>query len=178
MRKIKLYIASSLNGYIAHPNGGVEWLDSIPNPEQTDYGYKSFYKRIDTTLMGYKTYQKIMSMGIDFPYSDKENYVITRKTHLAPSDDVEFISQNHLAFIQFLKEQEDKKDIWLIGGGEINSLLLQAKLIDELIIFLMPIVLTQGIKLFADIEKMGVQLSLKDNKQHSSGVMELHYQIH
>ena len=64
MRKIKLYIAISLNGKIAKANGDVEWLNSIPNPKKNDFGYSEFYKSIDTTIQGHSTYQKILSMGI------------------------------------------------------------------------------------------------------------------
>jgi len=79
VRKIKLYIATSLNGKIASSDGNVDWLESIPNPEKTDYGYKAFYDSIDTTIQGYNTYNQILNWDIDFPYKGKKNYVLTKK---------------------------------------------------------------------------------------------------
>ena len=78
MRKIVSYIVTSLDGKIARQDGGVYWLDELPNPDNSDYGYKNFYNSIDSTIMGSLIYQKILSFGGDFPYKGKENYVITR----------------------------------------------------------------------------------------------------
>ena len=103
MRKIKLYIAISLNGKIANEDGGVDWLESIPNPEKIDYEYAKFYESIDTTIQGYKTYDQIIGWGIDFPYADKTNYVLTRKQKLLNTKYVEFVSENHIDFINKLK---------------------------------------------------------------------------
>lgn len=82
MRKIKLYIASSINGKTAKIDGSVDWLEEIPKPEKADYGYAKFYESIDTTIQGSNTYQQIMNWGIGFPYKGKKNYVITRKKGL------------------------------------------------------------------------------------------------
>jgi dihydrofolate reductase len=79
MRSLKLYIAISLDNHIARSNGSVDWLESVPNPEQHDYGYQTFYDSIDTTLMGFNTYQEILNFGVYFPYPDKSNYVFSRR---------------------------------------------------------------------------------------------------
>ena len=100
MRKIISYIALSLNGKIAKKDGSVDWLESIPNPDKSDYGYENFYASIDTTIQGSSTYNQVMGWGIDFPYADKKNYVFTRKTGLENTQNVDFISANHLEFIQ------------------------------------------------------------------------------
>ncbi|MDX1333374.1 MAG: dihydrofolate reductase family protein, partial [Robiginitalea sp.] len=157
MRKIRLYIAMSLNGKIARADGSVDWLDAIPNPDKTDYGYQAFYREIDTTIQGYSTYQQLLSWGIPFPYPDKKNYVLTRKKNLKNTKDVVFVREEPLLFLRALKQQEGK-DIWLIGGGEINTLLLNAGLIDELELFVMPIILPDGIGLFGGIpEETGLR---------------------
>ena len=120
MRKIKLYIATSLNGKIAKPDGSVDWLEAIPKPDNSDYGYSEFYDTVDTTLQGHNTYKKIQSWGIQFPYKGKKNYVLTTDTTLKRNDDVEFISDDHVNFVKGLKE-ENGGDIWLIGGGKTNA---------------------------------------------------------
>lgn len=173
MRKTIIYIACSLNGKIAKLDGSVEWLESIPNPEKTDYGYTKFYKSIDTTIQGFKTYKQIIDWGIEFPYSDKKNYVFTRQEGLKNTENVDFISDQHVRFIQQLKEQEGK-DIWVIGGGQINSLLLKENLIDELQVFIMPIIITDGIDLVGSLTN-DIKLELIDSKSYSNGTSELRY---
>ena len=175
MRKIKAYIAISLNGKIARADGRVDWLDAVPNPDQLDYGYMEFYNSIGTTIQGYTTYAQVIGWEIDFPYADKKNYVLTRKQGLKPSEYVEFISENHIDFIKELKKQ-DGKDIWLIGGGQVNTMLLNENLIDELIVHIMPIILPDGIELFELIPKE-TALKLVESKSFPTGVVGLKYLI-
>ena len=175
MRKIKLYIAISLNGKIADSDGNVCWLESIPNPNNIDHGYSEFYKTIDTTIQGNSTYNQIMSWGIEFPYGDKKNYILTRKKGLENTEHVEFISENHISFIKQLKNQKGK-DIWLIGGGQINTMLLNENLIDEIQVFTMPIIISNGIELFENLPKE-TYLKLIETKSYSTGAVELHYKV-
>ena len=175
MRKIKLYIAISLNGKIAKPDGSVHWLESIPNPEKTDHGYVDFYKTIDTTIQGYNTYSQILGWGIDFPYADKKNYVFTRKQGLGNTEYVEFISENHIDFIKQLKKEEGK-DIWIVGGGQLNTMFLNENLVDEIQVFVMPIILTEGIELFGALPNE-TTLKLVETKSYSTGAVELKYKV-
>lgn len=173
MRKLKLYIACSLNGKIAAKDGSVEWLETMPNPEKLDYGYADFYKSIDTTIQGFKTYKQIIDWRIDFPYKESKNYVFTRNKKHQNTEHVEFISENHIRFVNKLKAQKGK-DIWLIGGGQINTIMLNAGLIDEIQVFIMPIILSDGIGLFEVLPKQTL-LKLIGSKTYSSGVVELTY---
>jgi len=151
MKKLKLYIAQTVDGFIATKNGNVEWLnDNEKNEvEENAYGYLDFYETIDTTLMGYNTYKTIINFGIPFPYANKTNYVFSRIHQKKEDNPVEFISDNIVEFVSDLK-QSDGKNIWLIGGGEINKQLLNANLIDEIILTIKTVVLGQGIPLFAE----------------------------
>ena len=173
MRKVSAYIAVSLNGKIAKKDGSVDWLESIPNPDKSDYGYKDFYASIDTTIQGSSTYNQVMGWGIEFPYAGKKNYVFTRKSNQENTEYVDFISDNHVAFIQQLKEQSGS-GIWVIGGGQINTLFLNNKLLDEIILFVMPIILNDGIDLFGSIPKE-TNINLLESKAFSNGVVELRY---
>ena len=175
MRKLKLYIAASLNGKIATTKGEVDWLDTIPNPEGSDYGYSKFYDSIDTTIQGYKTYKQLVNWDIEFPYKEKTNYVFTRKQGLVDNEYVSFVSGNHIDFVKNLKKEEGK-DIWLIGGGQVNTMLFNAGLIDEVRLFIMPLVLSGGIELFEPIP-VQKQMELIRTKSYSSGVVELIYQL-
>ena len=96
MKKIKLYIATSLNGKIAKKDGSVGWLEAIPVPDGSDYGYNEFYTSIDTTIQGNATYQQIMSWGIEFPYKGKQNFVLTMNSDLEDTEHVQFISEDHI----------------------------------------------------------------------------------
>jgi len=155
VKKIKLYIAVSIDGYIAMPDGNVDWLS---DPAQTkknpgDYGYEEFYDSIDTTLMGYNTYLEIKGFGIPFPYPDKKNYVFSRHHKKLEKDPVRFIRSDIIPFVKGLKKEKGK-DIWLVGGGQINGILLQAGLIDEMIITTIPVILGNGIPLFSSVSLM------------------------
>jgi len=175
MKKLILYIASSLNGYIAKPNGNVDWLESMPNPNQEDYGYFDFYNSCDVTLQGHNTYKFILNSGHDFPYKSTKNFVFTKDTSLEDNEDVQFVAEDIPAFVKNLKKEKGK-NIWLIGGAQINSLLIGHKLIDEIWIHVMPIVLNDGIPIFNSLLR-DVQLELNNSKTHESGVVGICYKI-
>ncbi len=168
MRKIKLFIACSLDGYIAGPNEEIDWLFS-----DNDYGYSEFYASIDTTLNGYKTYEKTLSFG-EFPYTGKKNYVFTRQSNRPEHEQIQYIQGDIVAFTRNLKQQQGK-DIWLVGGGEIISILYNYKLIDEYIIAIHPIILGNGIPLFVDL-KIRQDLQVADCKSYPSGLVQIFYQ--
>jgi dihydrofolate reductase len=92
MRRLILHIAISLDGKIARTNGDVDWLDAIPHEEGADYGFYEMYNNIDTTIQGNKTYQKVLSWDVPFPYKDKKNYVFTTDSKLQDNEDVQFVS--------------------------------------------------------------------------------------
>ena len=172
MGKLKLYIATSLDGYIARPQGEVDWLNSHENPEQLDYGFHEFYNSCGVTLMGNKTYKEILGYDIDFPYKGKKNYVATKNTFLSEDENVTYINTNLEGEVEKLKKGEE--DIWLVGGGNLVKSLYNAGLIDEMIIFTMPIAIGKGIDLFPEglIEK---HVRLIDSQIYPTGVVKLHY---
>ena len=173
MRKIKLFIASSIDGYIARNDGDLDWLTEFPNPEKTDYSYKSFYESVDTVLMGGRTYFTLRSMDVLFPYKDKTTYIITRNP-FDTKENIRFITENIIEEIKQLK-QEEGKDIFLAGGGELTAMLLNAGLIDELIITRIPLILGSGTALFPKPIKES-QWKLINNTAYSNGVVQTAYE--
>lgn len=173
MRKIKLYIATSLDNYIARTNGNIDWLESFPTPKGEDFGYGALMANVDTTLMGNKTYQQVLGFDVPFPYSGSKNYVFTRQQGLKSDENVQFVSTDAVSFIQDLKNKPGR-DIWLIGGGQLNTVLLDADLIDEMIITIFPIVLGEGIPLFAPTAKEKV-FQLEASKAYENGFVQLIY---
>ena len=174
-RKVKLYIACSLNGFIAESDGSVAFLETIPNPDALDYGYAEFYDSIDTTVQGYSTYQQVNDWDIPFPYKGKNNYVFTRKQGLPISEDVTFVVEDHESFLRNLKHQAGG-DIWLIGGGKLNQFCLECGLIDAMDIFVMPILLADGIPIFAR-QGSNVNLDLIGQEHYANGVVRLSYAV-
>lgn len=171
MKKIISYIAISLNGKIAREDGSVDWLESIPNPTQNDYGYYAFYDSVDTTIQGYGTYRQLLDWNIPFPYKETKNYVLTHRDEM-DTEDVIFID---LEYVATLKKGEGK-DIWLIGGGITNTALLNRGLIDELKIYVMPIIIPDGLDLFANMPEE-TMLELINSQHFDTGVVELHYKV-
>ncbi len=173
MSTIALYSAYSLNHKIARADGSVAWLDEIDHPEGEDYGYHDFYASIGTIIMGYSTFQQLLNWGIDWPYPDKKNYVITQKQEPVAHDMVEFVNSNPIACIQAIKRQSEA-GIWLIGGGGKSTLLLNAGLIDQMILHIMPVILPDGIDLFEG-QPHETKLKLMEEKKYPSGVLEAIY---
>ncbi len=165
MRKIILFIASSLDGYIADPAGQIDWLFT-----DQDYGYSDFYNSIDTTISGYKTYKSSLSFS-SFPYSDKTNYVFTRDSRRRDTEQVRFISGDIAQFTRELKRQAGG-DIWLVGGDEINTLMLNAGLIDEVVLSIHPVVVGRGIPLFAAAANC-TQFATANTTTFDTGLMQI-----
>lgn len=175
MRRIILYIATSIDGYIATPDGGVEWLNEIPNPNKTDHGYNTLLDSIDVVLMGGRTYHEIIGYGVAWPYKDKISYVVSRRdSNVTPNENVHFITEDIIARISELKA-ETGKDIWLVGGGELTTILLNANLIDEMRLCIAPVILGQGIPLFPNKPKESAW-SLTGSQIYDTGIVITTYQ--
>jgi len=174
MRKIKLYIASSLDSFIARENGTIDWLFT-----DADYGYTEFYNSIDTIFVGRKTYEQSLTFE-EYPYKGKKVYVFThnaKKQKDKYTSDVEYIDRDIPEFVRGLMQQPvNNRDIWLLGGGEIASLFLNAHLVHEIILSIHPIILGKGIPLFNKIKKL-VKLTLVKSSQFESGLVQLHYMV-
>lgn len=170
-RKVILYIASSIDGYIAKPNDNLDFL-SIVEQEGQDYGYAEFIKTVDAVIVGRKTYDKVIAMGFDFPHADKDAYIITRKPRPTIGS-VKFYTGNLKSLVTKLKSKNGK-NIFCDGGAEIVNELLKHNLIDEFIISLIPILLGNGTKLFKD-NRPEQELELVSTKQFDKGLIQLHY---
>ncbi len=172
-RKLILYIAASLDGYIAKPIDDLSFLD-IVQKEGEDYGYTDFVATIDTVIIGRKTYDWVISKVPEFPHEDKDTYVITRNARQDVGK-VKFYSGNLKVLIAKLKSEEGK-NIFCDGGAEIVNELLKFKLIDELVISIIPILLGDGTRLFKD-GRPEQGLILLSTKQFEKGLTQLHYKV-
>lgn len=172
MRNLLLYIATSLDGYIAREDGSIDWLESADTGEE-DYGYQEFFDSVDTTLMGNRTFRQILGFPVEFPYPGKRNIVFTRSEPV-PSEYAEVTNRDPVSMIRELKG-EDGGDIWLVGGSELNSLLLEADLIDRMILTVLPRPLGSGIPLFRR-RAPDLPWQLTDADAYDSGFLQLTYE--
>lgn len=170
-RKVILYIATSLDGYIAKPNDDLGFL-SIVEQDGQDYGYADFVKTVDAVIVGRKTYDKVISMGFDFPHADKDAYVMTR-TPRPNIGSIKFYSENLKSLVDRLKS-ESGKNIFCDGGAEIVNELLKDNLIDEFIISVIPVLVGNGTKLFKD-GRPEQKFELVSVKSFDKGLIQLHY---
>jgi dihydrofolate reductase len=147
-----VYIATSLDGFIATAEGGIEWLSQIPNPKQSDYGYAKFMRGIDAIVIGRKTYEKVLTFEC-WPY-DKPVFILSRTLREVPesiADKAEIVSGDIEKIVTRL-HQQDHRHLYIDGGQTIQSF-LAADAIDELIITHVPILLGKGIPLFGKLDK-------------------------
>jgi dihydrofolate reductase len=170
-RKLYIFIAMSLDGYIAAPDGDISFLPPI-DMEVEDYGYADFIENIDTVVLGRKTYDKILSMGVEAPYGDREVFVLTHSPK-KETGKLKYYSGSLKQLILGLKSQKGKH-IYCDGGADTIHQLLADDLIDEMTISIIPILLGEGIALF----KGGLpekKLSLVNVSSYENGLVKLHY---
>ena len=171
-RRIIVFIAASADGYIARPDGDVSWLDRGRPPEA--YGTMEFMESVDTILWGRKTYEKALAMAGGFG-ADVRNFVFTHRPPEEPPPNVEFVDEPIGAFCDRLRA-EPGKDIWLMGGGELIASFLDAGQIDELIVFLMPVLIGDGVPLIGP-RTGDIPLALRSSHAFDDGVVRLDYRV-
>jgi dihydrofolate reductase len=173
-RKIIVNLATSADGYIARPDGDIEWLTNRAVPKGF-YGLNDFERSIDTKLLGRKTYDLSLQLGAKFDGKTR-HYVFSRSPTLKPvPSGVEFVTEPINIFVNRMLEREGK-NIWLMGGGEIIAAFLDANAIDEFIITIIPTFIGEGIPFMASHPRH-VPLNLCSVKQFSDGVVQLRYSI-
>ena len=171
-RRVILYIAMSLDGYIATDEDSLDWLSLVEMPGQ-DYGYEAFVRQVDTVIMGRKTYEKVLSFGIEFPHKDRLCYVVSGK--LTGSDEnVTYFGGDLSELIADLKSKPGK-NIFIDGGAEVVNNLMRADLIDEYILSVIPIFLGGGKRLFKD-GRPEMSLSLVSVTNYESGLVQMSYE--
>jgi len=145
--KVVLYIAMSLDGYIARPDGSVDWLFDVEG-DGGDNGYSKFYDTIGTVVMGRLTNDEILTLSEEFMYAGKPCYVLSR-TKQADRDQVTFTDESLDTLIPKL-QNASSGDVWIVGGGQIVKECLAKGLLEDIIITIIPKVLGSGIPLFPE----------------------------
>ncbi len=170
-RSLILYISCSLDGYIASPDGSLDFLNPMQK-EGEDYGYADFIATVDTIIVGRKTYDSVLAMGIEVPYPDKTVYVVTH-TPRETLGLVQYYAGSLASLVQDMKSRPGK-NIYCDGGAEIVHELLKNNLIDEFYISIIPTLLGNGTRLFKDGRPEG-NITLVGVKSFETGLVQLHY---
>lgn len=170
-----VYIAVSLDGYIADRDGGVQWLEEIPNPEGNDFGFGKFMEGVDGILMGRKTFEKVLSFGV-WPYTKRVFVLSTtlKKIPEALKEKAEIIEGEPETILTDLKER-GYEDLYIDGGRTIQGFLKEG-LIQEMIITTIPVILGGGIPLFGSLDEK-VSLELVGSEVLVDALVKTHYRV-
>ena len=168
MRKLILYIAASLDGFIADKENKLDWLTVYTG----EYGYTEFMKSVDTVLMGRKTYEWVTAEGVTHPHPEQTNYIFTSTPEkFTSTEHIIFTSHSPLSVVEDLKGNNGR-NIFLVGGGGLISNFVENNLIDEYILFVVPVLLGSGIPLFHRMPRT-VHLETMSVRRHDDGMIEL-----
>ncbi|WP_337033555.1 dihydrofolate reductase family protein [Paenibacillus illinoisensis] len=158
--KVVLYIAMSLDGYIARKDGSVDWLFDVEG-DGGDNGYAAFYQTIGTVVMGRTTYEDVLKLSEDFLYADRPTYVLSRSEQ-PPAPHVQFTTEPVESLIPRLQQASDA-DLWIVGGGQLVQAVMEKQLLHEIEVAIIPKILGEGIPLFpegivpSNLKMMGTQ---------------------
>jgi len=168
-----VYIATSLDGFIATSDGGLAWLDESPNPEKTDYGYSEFIDSIDAIVMGRNTFEKVLSFDV-WPYT-KPVFVLSNSLKNLPTSmlDKAEIVRGEINKITNQLNQRGYENLYIDGGRVIQGF-LQEDLIDEMIIARIPILLGEGVSLFGKLNRP-LKFEHKKTKIYNDTQVKSHY---
>jgi len=145
-RETFLYIAMSLDGYIAGEDDNIDFLSIVDSPGE-DFGYEDFARNVDTVIWGRRTYDKVLTFGGEFPHRDKTVYVLST-TQSGANEHVTFVSDLKTLYDRL--QSQPGKHIYLDGGGGLVFEALKLDVIDHFIISVIPHLLGSGIRLFRD----------------------------
>lgn len=172
MRKLVLYIATSLDGYIAAPGDDLAFLAKVEK-EGEDYGYADFIAGVDTVILGRRTYDWVMQHAPAFAHSDKETYIVTR-TPRESIGSMHFFTGDLGELVTSLKAKPGKT-IFCDGGAQVVDELLRLGVIDEFVISIIPTLIGGGTRLFKD-GRPGADVQFVDAKTFDTGLVQLRYQ--
>lgn len=174
IKKNSVFIATSLDGFIADENGGIDWLNSIPNPENNDMGYVEFINGIDALVMGRTTFETVLGFDVDWPYS-KPVFVLSNKLKKIPEShkDKAYLIKGSLTEVLAKIHEKGYEKLYIDGGTTISSF-LKEDLIDEMILTTIPILLGGGSSLFGELPNK-LNFELAGSKTFLNQITQNHY---
>jgi dihydrofolate reductase len=170
MRRVRYFVATSLDSYIAGPDDEHDWIIMDPT-----FDFNDFFNGIDTVLLGRRTFERAMKQGGGGTMPGIQGYVFSRILRAEDYPDV-IISGDAVATVSELRAEEGKKDIWLMGGGGLFRSLLDAGLVDTIELGVVPVLLGGGIPLLPSLPRR-TRLELKNSRTYPSGIVSLQYDV-
>lgn len=170
--KVFVYIAMSLDGYLAGENDDISWLDAM-DKEGEDYGYAEFSKNIDKYIVGRKTYDVVMRLTGAFPQTKQYECYVLSTTKTGKQDGVNFYNGSIVELVNKLKSKGGKH-IYCDGGAQVLQEFMKHDLVDEYIISVIPTILGKGKKLFIGNTPQ-LNIKLIDSTSFETGLVQLHY---
>jgi dihydrofolate reductase len=167
------YVAASLDGYIATPDGGVDWLEPF-NGGDDDYGYGDFYAAVDVLLMGGNTCRQLLDFG-SWPYPDKPTIAFSRQAVPVDGRPLSCESRTPAEVLHEL-ERQGRRRAWLVGGGRMAASCLREGLVTDVILSTMPVLLGSGTPLVESLPAT-LGLTLQESRTFSNGVVQSHYRV-
>jgi dihydrofolate reductase len=167
-----VFVATSLDGFIARPDGRIDWL-AVVEQQNEDYGYRRFFDSIDTLVMGRKTYETVLGFGGDWPYAGKRCIVLTSGEPPAKVN-AELCAEAPAPLVDRLTSEGSKR-IYVDGGVVIQSF-LAAGLVTDMTISIVPVLLGDGVRLFGKMSA-DVRLGLVRSRSFGSGLVQLEYGV-
>jgi dihydrofolate reductase len=177
--KVTAHMVSSLDGFIAKPDGSVSWLETSDTYDKgvTGESAEEFIKTIDCFVMGSRTYEQALELSLKFgwPYGDVPTFVLTRRDLPNDRESIEFYSGD-LKILVSDRLQLNYKNIWLVGGAALVKDFIRLGLVDDIRQTIVPIILGDGTQFF---DRIGQEqaLHLKDVTAYGNGVVELWYEV-
>jgi dihydrofolate reductase len=169
MRQVRYNVAASLDGYIADPNGGFDWI-----PQDPDVDFAAIFARVDTVLLGRRSFE-LVERGGAAPWGPTTRvYVFSRSLDPAAHPEVTVVRENAAEVVAGLRAEAGKGDIWLFGGGQLFGSLLAAGQVDAVEVTIVPVLLGGGISLLAP-GTARAELRLRDTHRYPSGLVSLIY---
>jgi dihydrofolate reductase len=169
--RVHLYVGISLDGFIAAPDGGVDWLEPYADARA---GFAPFIKTIGSTVMGRTTYDHAVARGFG-DFGDMPSYVVTHRSFTPPSASVIPFTGDLADLVRLIRERHPR-DIWLMGGGGVTRSFQEADLIDIWSVAFVPALLGAGLPMFPPGTFAERRLRLTNTRTYPSGVVELRYE--
>lgn len=170
--KISIYIATSIDGYIARKDGSLDWLDVVGGFGDEDYGFKKLIESIDGVILGRNTYEVAASV-LNWPYKGKKIIVLSN-TLKTVREEAELFQGDLTALVAKLHE-EKIKHVWIDGGVTISQF-LKLQLVDSITLSIIPVLLGDGLPLFSAFGKE-IPCKLISSQAYPSGLVQIHYEI-
>lgn len=168
--QIQIYIATSLDSFIATADGGVDWLEPF---QAEDLGYSAFVATIGTIVMGRTTYEQIRGFG-SWPYAGKRTVILSSRAIGSPPENTEVSDDGIQALVSRLKALGE--DVWIVGGAKTIRAFLDHDAVDRMELFVIPVLIGSGLPLF-ERSPRHARLSLEETQSFPCGVVRLVYRF-